>query len=167
MKRWNILGIIIGCLVFIVFLITIRPFGGTVNSQTIQRRALLVGVTTYKDAIWNNLRFPADDAKAIAEVMIDQQVGGWRNENIKILCDENATRENFKNELLQLLKVSERGDFVLVYFSGHGAVSGKNAFLAMYDTDPKNLDGTGYDLDELRLKVMVLSQTVKQVWNGM
>src|SRR4030042_5346177 len=149
MKRWKILRIR-GWFVLLMILYLFTPFfKEQAIGQTVRRRALLVGVTTYEDTRWNNLKFPASDAKAIAQALTDQQVGGWKTEDIKILCDANATRANFEKELLPLLKASKKGDFVLVYFSGHGFVADKHTYLFVHDTK-ENQSETGIDLNILR-----------------
>ena len=87
------------------------------------RRAVLVGVSELalqSPALW--LQAPRNDVSALRSALLNQ---GFRNEHITVLADgiEGASSPdsaNIEAALAQLSEVSQPGDTVLLYFSGHG-----------------------------------------------
>jgi hypothetical protein len=95
------------------------------------------------------LSYPAKDAQDLAAALLSPEVGGWREQDIQVLANEQATLANVTSGIKRLLDVSGKGDFVLIYFSGHGFRSGESTCLALYETDPLKPE-TGFDLEQLR-----------------
>ena len=81
------------------------------------QRALLVGVGEYAEA---GLRLfgPPHDVAALREQLVGDL--GFAGERVETLVDEEATHANILRTLVRLRDVSEGGDFVFVYLSGHG-----------------------------------------------
>ena len=76
--------------------------------------AVIVGISDYQgDA--NDLPSPALQAENMAELLSEQ---GWDSENIRLLTNKQAKRENILENLSWL---SEQQGTVLFYFSGHGS----------------------------------------------
>ena len=96
---------------------------GLAPSAHAARRALLVGVSelaSQSSALW--LQAPHNDVVALRSALLDQ---GFRNENITVLADgvEGASTPdsaNIQAELARLAEISQAGDTLLLYFSGHG-----------------------------------------------
>ena len=93
------------------------------------RRALIIGIHkyVYKEAPtissrqFINLDGPVNDAKAMRDLLISDKFG-FKNENITLITeDDAATRERILFELNKLVKLSESGDVVVIYYSGHGS----------------------------------------------
>ena len=63
-----------------------------------------------------------EDANAIHAILIDKDKAAYNENNVTLLTDVNATKENFLNALENvILKTDQIEDStVLIYFSGHG-----------------------------------------------
>lgn len=88
-----------------------------------ETRALLVGVSVYPRLSGKNLEGPANDLYLMRSVLAKLAV---RGDNITELSESAGsamlpTRNNILASLDRLAQVSRAGDWVLVYFSGHGA----------------------------------------------
>jgi len=57
----------------------------------------------------------------------------FKEENIKTLFDEQATKSAIKNELQWLANNSDNNDVALFYFVGHGSITSTNAFIHAFD----------------------------------
>jgi uncharacterized caspase-like protein len=83
--------------------------------------ALLVGVGSYPALPERRLLGPANDVRLMADSL---QALGWPPAQLRVLADQGdglPTRANILQALARLADVSRRGDWVLLYFSGHGA----------------------------------------------
>jgi Caspase domain len=82
--------------------------------------ALLVGVDRYPNLPEKNqLRSCANDARLMARVLRERF--GFGEEGLRLLVDEDATREKILTALGDLLAQVRKGDSVVFYFSGHGS----------------------------------------------
>jgi len=104
-------------------------FLGSHASKAETRRALIIGIHKYeyKEAPvdnprqFKNLDGPVNDARSMRDLLVSDKFG-FKNENITLITeDDAATRERILNELNKLVKVSEAGDVVVIYYSGHGS----------------------------------------------
>ncbi len=113
--------------------------------------ALVVGISKYRNLPADaQLEYPDRDAESIYTVLISAEGGQFPAENVHKLINQDATAANIKAELETWLpSVTHEEDRVLIYFAGHGFVSGGKAYLAPYDIDLKNLAGTSYSMDQL------------------
>ena len=103
--------------VFFTFLI-IFSFVRTVCHA--DKRALLVGISDYRDEKVNKLKGPLNDVRIIKEALITYYA--FSENEVKILTNDQATRQNIEKSFHQwLVQGSRRGDLVLFYFAGHGA----------------------------------------------
>lgn len=68
---------------------------GRPSQATVQRQhwAIIVGISKYQNADLN-LRYAHNDAQALYEVIRTPRGGGFDEERIKILIDEQATTDN-------------------------------------------------------------------------
>ena len=62
--------------------------------------ALIIGINKYNNL--PNLEYAVNDAKAIKDVLINNFK--YKEENIKILIDEQATHDNIMDEYYNLIK---------------------------------------------------------------
>lgn len=83
--------------------------------------ALVVGVGDYTDAAIPKLPCPAEDAKALHEVLIDPDVCGFDPAKVLLLTESQATAEAIREAMkVRLPKISAGAELVIIYFSGHG-----------------------------------------------
>ncbi len=111
--------------------------------------ALIVGIANYKNLpAKSQLEFSERDADAIYSILISPEGGNFRAENVHRLNGAQATLANLRREMETWLpSVAKEDDRVVIYFAGHGFVSGGRGYLAPYDLDPNNIPGTGYSMD--------------------
>lgn len=82
------------------------------------KRALLVGVGDYADSRVSDLQGPPHDVAVLRDALV--QHGGFDAADIAVLLDGDATKRGILEAIDRLGQASERGDFVLIYLSGHG-----------------------------------------------
>ena len=137
------------------------PITGTVGIP--RSYALVVGISDYeKLPPRGQLKFPARDAAAVYASLISPEGGQFPAENVHRLIGKQATLANLRKELEEWLpSVSKDGDRVVIYFAGHGFVSGGQAYLAPYDIDLKNIPGSSYPMKTLG---QVVGGKIKAKW---
>jgi hypothetical protein len=95
-------------------------YAKVLSQETSRKRALLVGINQYQDQKWIQLNGAVNDTLLQKELLIHRF--GFEPEAIRVLTDEQATRENilkaFEEHLIQWAKP---GDVVVFHFSGHGS----------------------------------------------
>jgi uncharacterized caspase-like protein/Tfp pilus assembly protein PilF len=124
--------------------------------------ALVIGINEYKNLAKEHwLRFAESDAEAIYDVMISAEGGNIPPQNVKRLIGAQATREEIRKAVEDWLpSVSQDADRVIVFFAGHGVVSGGRGYLAPYDLNPKSPD-SAYSMEALG---NVLANKVRARW---
>lgn len=114
--------------------------------------ALLIGISKFKDASLN-LKFPAKDARDVYTYLTTE--GHFAPDHVKILTDEEATRERIYDELGDkwLPRVAMPDDLVVIYISTHGSPSDLDVvgvnYLIASDTDKDRLYSTGIAMQDL------------------
>jgi tetratricopeptide (TPR) repeat protein len=116
-----------------------------------QSYALVVGIATYKNLpATAQLHFPGRDAQSIYTTLISEQGGEFPANHVHMLTDSQATLANVSHELdTWLPSVTAPDDRVLIYFAGHGFISGGSGYLAPYDIDLHNIAGTAIPMETL------------------
>ena len=84
------------------------------NSWSVTRRALVIGIGTYQDTAWEKIHGDRDIA-LVVEML--QKLG---YEEIVTLVNEQATKSGILAAFEHLQKSCQKGDWVYVHFSGHG-----------------------------------------------
>src|SRR6266540_1330180 len=95
------------------------PQTGAPHSST-KKLALLVGINNYKypDKV-SSLEGCLNDVRDIRDILISKRYG-FRAEDIHVLRNEEATRENILKEFnTHLIAKANPGDVVVFYYSGH------------------------------------------------
>ena len=125
--------------------------------------ALVIGVAKYKNLRdEDNLKYAESDAEAVYRAIISKEGGSIEPENVKKLIGPQATRENIRKALEEwLVTAAAEPDRVIVYFAGHGLVAKGRGYLAPYDVDIKDIEHTGYGMDQLGT---MLGNQVKASW---
>jgi hypothetical protein len=106
--------------------------------------ALIIGVSSYK--YMPALRFPDDDAYRLFAFLKSPQGGSVPDERVRVLIDEDATRQNILTAMQELFLRAGPNDLVILYFSGHGL---PGAFL------PIDYDGVNNTLTHQEIKRML------------
>ncbi len=114
--------------------------------------ALAVGVSNYGNPKVPKLNLSAKDAKDFSDFM-DTQKKVFKNVQVKVLLNEQATKQEVEKFLYYELRNAGKDDSVVLFFSGHGASDpgdpGAYYFLT-YDSDPKFLHATAVDMAGLK-----------------
>ncbi len=86
--------------------------------------AVVVGVADYKDNRVGDLNYSDDDAYQFYATLINPS--GWNvpKQNIILLIDEQATKNNILTALRRVVSVARSNDKILFYFAGHGEKGG-------------------------------------------
>lgn len=86
--------------------------------------ALVVGISRYKDYPDNTslslLRYAEEDAREIYRLLTDPNIGGIPKENAFLLLGRDATTNEIKGKLVSLEQRLRPGDYLYIFFSGHG-----------------------------------------------
>ncbi len=85
-------------------------------------RAVIIGISDYADDRIPDLRFAHRDALAFAEYLKSPAGGAFKNEQVALLTNEQATAGKVIAALTWLIAESKPNDRALLYFSGHGDV---------------------------------------------
>ena len=92
------------------------------------RHGLVVGIEHYKDTRLN-LRCARADAQAVYDLMIDPEIGMFPKENVKLLLDAEATREQVWRALGNLRRAANPQDTVWIVLLGPWGTGGRCGLL--------------------------------------
>ena len=102
------------------------------------RYALIVGIDHYNDTShFIPLPFAQTDARALYELLVDPERGGWLPENVVYLEGKEASRDELESQLRELFLLrAQSGDLVLFYFAGHAFLDSAtlDGYLALQTT---------------------------------
>jgi uncharacterized caspase-like protein/Tfp pilus assembly protein PilF len=128
-----------------------------------QSYALVIGIAHYENLPESaQLRYPDRDAESLYTTLISQQGGEFPANHVHMLTGPQATRANIMHELEDWLpSVTEPDDRVLIYFAGHGFISGGKGYLAPYDIDLHDIAHTAIAMDTLG---SLIGTTIKGNW---
>ena len=113
--------------------------------------AVIIGINEYTKS--KTLKYAVNDAKAIKELLVDKF--GFKNKNVKLLLDSEATYNSIRIALSNISRQAKENDRVLIYFSGHGQTvtaieSGMLiGYLIPVDGDIKEPTLTGIPMDDI------------------
>ncbi len=123
-------------------------------------RAVVVGISEYQDPDIPDLRFAHRDARAFADYLLTRPADKVKAEDLKLLVNEQATGGNVHSAMRSLVKDSQAGDKVVIYFAGHGDVEtlfpDEPGHLLVYDTPANNYSSNSLRLDDVRRTVNAL-----------
>jgi hypothetical protein len=86
--------------------------------ESVEVFALVVGVANYQHM--PSLKYTDDDAYQLYAFLKSPEGGAIPNENIKVLVDDVATKNNILLSMDQLFSKADANDVILLYMSGHG-----------------------------------------------
>lgn len=115
--------------------------------------ALIIGIGQYENENIRKLNFTHADAEAFYALLTDPQRAGFREENVRLLLDAKATRNQILKSVNQwLYKQVTPDSTVMIFFAGHGGEeqdkcdeeTGKKAYYFLpWDADPEDMATTG------------------------
>jgi len=78
--------------------------------------AVIIGINDYKHM--PKLNYAVNDAVAIKEMLMSKY--NFKEDHIKLILNEEATKDNITQGFHQLLQKSKEKDRVVVFYAGHG-----------------------------------------------
>jgi tetratricopeptide (TPR) repeat protein len=100
---------------------------------------LIIGINQYQDATFRPLQFAENDARALAQWLVNGKGGNWAPANVQLLQGKYSTYELVQSLISQLcLQMTNTNDFILLYFAGHAFVDDRSGegYLALANTRP-------------------------------
>lgn len=101
------------------------------HGDAIDRWAVIIGISDYQGSD-NDLPIPAKEAQDLYD-LLQRKDDRWDSNNMQLLLDGDATRQNILDALSWLKTNADDGDIVLFSYNGHGSF--------VDDTDGDELDG--------------------------
>ncbi|GCF10771.1 tetratricopeptide repeat protein [Dictyobacter arantiisoli] len=84
---------------------------------------LIVGVNDYQDSTFRPLHYAENDARALAQWLVNNQGGKWSPPDVQLVQGQHATRELIESLITQIcITKAGAGDSILLYFAGHAFV---------------------------------------------
>ena len=112
--------------------------------------AVIIGINKYQNM--KNLKYAVNDANDIKEMFISKY--GFKEDHIKLILNEDATRQNITRGFSDMLKQAGEKDRVVVFFAGHGETftkpdGGEMGYLVPTDGNRDDLFLTSISMREL------------------
>ena len=129
-----------------------QPSLKVIDAAVGSKWALCVGISSFQDPTIN-LKYAAKDATDFSNFLVAK--GNFPADHVRLLTDENASRENILGELGEkwLGHKVKKDDLVVIYISSHGSQSMQQAnntnFLVAYDTNKDALLSSGIPMQWL------------------
>ena len=100
-------------------------------------KALLVAIGHYENKCWDTLNEAPEAARALADVL---EAGGYIRAHPELLEEKHPTLDSafMAQTLGDWLRSADRGDTVVVYWTGHGKKEGDGHFLLTENSPPNN-----------------------------
>jgi len=87
-----------------------------INSIYQESWALIIGINDYQNV--DPLNYAVNDAVAVREMLIEKY--GFKDSNIRLIIDEEATKNNILAGFSDILTNAKEKDRVVVFYAGHG-----------------------------------------------
>jgi len=118
----------------------------------IQRYAVVVGISDYKDTRIPDLKYADADAQSFYDFITSPIGGNFNKENVLLLKNEQATLKNVKLAITNFLKKAIDTDFVVIFMACHGESEPdrpNNIYLLMHDSELDSLSATAYHMENV------------------
>jgi hypothetical protein len=115
--------------------------------------AVIVGITRFQDPNIGKLTISDRDARDVYTFLKEREKL-FSRAHLRLLVNEDATRDNVTAAFRDFLKPAKKNDFVLIYLSGHGAADpqrGDEFYFLTHDTKMANLFGTAVWMNQQAL----------------
>ncbi len=130
-------------------------------SEVNHTRALIIGISDYKDSLIGDLHYAHKDAEIFADYLRSEAGGALPEEDIWVMTNKQATLGAIDNALNWLINETKKGDKVIIYFSGHGDVERKTlwqrGYLLTHNTPAHNYRNNAVRVEELDEIIKTLS----------
>ncbi len=130
------------------------------SGQLSRRLGLIVGANNYQDPSFPPLHFAENDARALAQWLVNTKGGNWAPGNVQHVQGSHATQELIQSLITQMcVNISEKNDFALLYFAGHAFIDEQSGegYLALVNTRAQDTT-TALHLPSLFQNIMLRSQ---------
>jgi Caspase domain/Tetratricopeptide repeat len=131
-------------------------------------RAVVIGISDYREPLIPDLRFADRDARAFADWLRSAEGLALPDSSIRLLANQQATTAQMIVNLDWLIEASKPGDRAFIYFSGHGDVERVTKFnlgyLLSYDSPPAVYGAGAFSLQYLQAILSTLSENDVQVF---
>ena len=118
---------------------------------------LAIGVSQYQNPSYS-LKFAAKDAKDFAAAAATQKGFLYRDVVVKVLTDDQATKDNVLDGLDWIRKETTSKDVAMVFFAGHGLNDQNGVYYFLpYNTDLEKLLRTGVPFTDIKNTVQSLA----------
>ncbi len=121
--------------------------------------ALVIGISKFADPSVPTLKYSSKDASDFYEYLIDPSAGRFARDHVKLLIDENATKENIMDAVGDsfLPRAALPEDLVVIYLSTHGSSSGMDIrginYVIAHDTKVNKLFSSGIEMQDFLEKI--------------
>jgi hypothetical protein len=136
-----------------------RPAPGFIR----RKHALIIGIGQFQDRRIRQLQFAAKDAEDLADALRDPRWGSFPPEDITVLTDAAATRNNILDALQKLLLTVQEEDLVLLFVSSHGSAGEEReqglaglGHIITWDTDADRIYHNALEFKDFKDKVALL-----------
>lgn len=102
-----------------------------------RRLGLIIGANNFQDPAFRPLRYAENDARALAQWLVNTKGGKWAPGNVQHVQGTHATKELIESLITRMcLHIAEPGDLALIYFAGHAFVDERtgDGYLALTNT---------------------------------
>ena len=113
--------------------------------------ALIIGIDKYQNV--QNLNYAVKDAESIQEILVN--TFDFPKDNVRLLTNEDATKQNILQAFSAITTKAENKDRVLIYFAGHGDTydlpdGGEMGYLLPVDGNNDDLFLSSIAMDDLK-----------------
>ncbi len=102
-----------------------------------KRLGIIIGINNYQDTAFQPLKFAENDARALAQWLVNSRGGNWNPSNVQLLLGDQATSKLARSLIAQSsLNMVDHDDLIFIYFAGQAFVDETNeeGYLAFVDT---------------------------------
>ncbi|MCS7014167.1 MAG: caspase family protein [Chloroherpetonaceae bacterium] len=122
--------------------------------------ALVIGVSQYQESSLQ-LNLAAKDAQDFAQALLAQKGGLYQDVVVKLLTDEQASKDNVLDGLEWLQKEVTSKDVGVVFFAGHGINDNNGTFYLMpVDANPEKIKRTCLEFSQFKTTIASLAGKV-------
>ncbi len=121
-----------------------------------RRLGLIIGANNYQDATFQPLYYAENDARALAQWLVNVKGGRWSPANVQLVQGSHATKELAESLITQMcLTLAEPHDLALIYFAGHAFLDEHtgDGYFALSNTQYQN-PATGLHLPTLLQQIL-------------
>lgn len=120
-----------------------------------ERHAVIIGINDYADPAIPDLKYAESDARSVYATLTDPKIGRFPKGNVRLLLGKQATPSNIK-AALWALRGADKNDLIVIFYSGHGAKEGDEAFWVTQNAQAKALPATALSNTDIRKYLKII-----------